>query len=1082
MLMKNASLAATKLRSEMGKTRPTAKNRLQRNVLLLTWLTLLTILIMLVKSAPSQAQSSAAMGSGQVNSGTTTGTKAAPVLQAGSSTSSSTYINGDSGAYHLDWNGSSGTMLRRVLGTQPELRMPLYYLHSEPGPKGFAKYLTWFLARNNDHFDLVWCYLNDSGPEFSCWLYQYPSNQLTTFRFSGDYQFAPLPEPVPAMSLAAMQFSVQPLYTGPDFIYHDWTRRGGKLDTLALQPTQMESFASPLSGNNAGMDTQKRTGTASSTALPTGGITLSNLRVYPLHEIHVASGNGWREGGWRELHALAFDAANNPYYLILYSNVTHGYAVDLKNAQTYVADYGQKVVFSSANNVFGTKEEVLVGPPDARVARFTRMEIPLATTHKVENPFTSVTLTVDFRSPNGRYITVPAYWDGGQTWRVRFAPTQVGNWSWRSKCVEESELDEQTGSFSCIVDDKANKGFVMTKQGLTDRHAFAYADGSTFLPFFLHEPVFYFTGEAGAKVTLSGNSSPLIETGTVGTLALLIQDLTGKEAVKSPAQSPAGSDVRTSPVALKVDPPSFQSFKNRVDRAAALGFNRFWGGYLIDPVQFAQHTQANEGGSAFINGDLNAPNPLYFQWMDRRIAYCNEHGIVPDISFSDLNASVMGSLKDAQIIQLWRYVLARYASFNVNWNLFSAFGEKTYPGERDLLVEGLATVTRLYDPYNHPISTIVPNTKGVPIDKAAKIPSAPLVITPDHPGGEIPILQDDMPPSDGKFAPGSFGVPRVPGVRGNRQNPNGSYSPNQRTDRRNQDQHGQGTVRDDTEPSDDYVTSADPGVAAAARTDRRGTRPAVPTMTMPVVRYAAAPWLNVITLTGGDPGGLVFDYKLNKPLVWIDSITAVATDDIRYRLWKTLMSGAYWAAGTVSDGGAQSLDSNVTLWQVASANLFRQTNYSRLSPHQDMLGGPGETSFERRRRRRSEQENQKNAAAASPMPFTLADSAMDTKPTENLLKAASESENRILVGGKRADTEPVNPIYVLADPGWEYVVYFQHGGTVTLDLLEATGTLHYDWFNPRTGQFVRKITMSGGGFKTFNAPDTNDWVLYLSRR
>jgi hypothetical protein len=71
---------------------------------------------------------------------------------------------------------------------------------------------------------------------------------------------------------------------------------------------------------------------------------------------------------------------------------------------------------------------------------------------------------------------------------------------------------------------------------------------------------------------------------------------------------------------------------------------------------------------------------------------------------------------------------------------------------------------------------------------------------------------------------------------------------------------------------------------------------------------------------------------------------------------------------------------------------------------------------------------------------------------------------------------------VLADPGWEYVIYFTQGGSVTLDLLEATGRVKSTWYNPRTGQFADTITLQGGEYKTFLAPDASEWVLYLTRR
>ena len=37
------------------------------------------------------------------------------------------------------------------------------------------------------------------------------------------------------------------------------------------------------------------------------------------------------------------------------------------------------------------------------------------------------------------------------------------------------------------------------------------------------------------------------------------------------------------------------------------------------------------------------------------------------------------------------------------------------------------------------------------------------------------------------------------------------------------------------------------------------------------------------------------------------------------------------------------------------------------------------------------------------------------------------------------------------------------------------------WFNPRKGQFGRAFAVDGGGARSFNAPDTNDWVLLIKR-
>jgi len=47
------------------------------------------------------------------------------------------------------------------------------------------------------------------------------------------------------------------------------------------------------------------------------------------------------------------------------------------------------------------------------------------------NPYESVTVDVEFRSPRFRTLKLPAYWDGGNRMMVRFAPTEAGSWDYR---------------------------------------------------------------------------------------------------------------------------------------------------------------------------------------------------------------------------------------------------------------------------------------------------------------------------------------------------------------------------------------------------------------------------------------------------------------------------------------------------------------------------------------------------------------------------------------------------------------------------------------------------------------------------
>ena len=1202
-------------------------------------------------------------------------------------------ISAESTPYHLDWNGTSGTLTRRALGGQAEIKLPLTFLHSEPGPKGYSKYLAWFLARDRDHFSIAWCYLNDGGREFYCWLYQFPTNQLTTLRFTGDYRFAPLPEPVAPSPMPDFAAQAMPTYTGPDFKYRDWTRRSGQLATLDLKPAR-ESFAASLAGEGEGTgDRGQGTGQpAANNQPPTATKTLTGLRVYPLHEIQVAKGNGWRAGGWRELHALAMDSANEPYYLIMYSNVTQGYAVDIKRAQTYVVDFGSKVDFSNDNTVFGAKEETIVGPPDARIRRYSRVEIPLVTTNKYDNPYNNVQLYMEFRTPDGKTVSVPGFWDGGQTWRVRFTPTQVGKWSWRSYS-NDTNLEKQVGSFTCVSDDSGGKGFVTVNAQRFYPHSFASANGLAFFPVYLRDPVHYFPAP---DVSASPTPAPKTPAKAPANVSLIVP----MQDTRMPASMPQADgidDPALLDLTTKNTPRTFTNFARRVDDAAALGFNRFWGGWLLDPALFPKHAQENEGGAPFVNYDLDNINPSYFQWMDRRIAYCNERGIVPDVGITDIGSNLLSEVKPEQISRLWQYTLARYSSFNVNWNLFGKSPDNPYPPDVDAWVEPLGKMTDLYDPAGHPLTTVVPNfAPQIPVTPPS---TAPVIIRPDNPV----IIRPDAPNANGfvpdfgnsnPFTPNqpgsnpAGGTPSQPftGGRGTgapgTQNPadaSGATDPNAsgnngRRGRNQQGNNGRGNNSGDNSANTngrgntgrgttssgsaggtnsgsngrgstgrgsnnnsvgqtptrgagnmpgrgtgagsqangaggqtpnfpglpnsgsgfpgrsatggggtgqdmtgadprfqgrtgrtgrggrgrggsgfggsgsglggtfgsgseitgnttqfDYVTIVDPQVAASMRSDRQAQRPTGAPVSVPIVRYASDAWLDVVTLAGGDLTALSSDYRLNKPLVVQDVTGKDPSDAARHRMWETIMRGGFWqGAVTANTGVADPLNSPLARWQLAAARLMQKTQYTRLLPHQDMLGGLEESAFDRRRRKRAQAEAASATAPAMPTSPTMPDAGtsgaanpLNTPTSPNVPGRSNPAAGTNAPAGMGApgarntpnttpppfsgfsgdvddNGDPVfnfsaqppavakkptpGAIYVLADPGWEYVVYFSSGGSVTLDLLEASSTLRQSWFNPRTGEYASQDTIKGGVYKTFTAPDANDWVLMLSRR
>ena len=50
-----------------------------------------------------------------------------------------------------------------------------------------------------------------------------------------------------------------------------------------------------------------------------------------------------------------------------------------------------------------------------------------------------------FTHASGKKVSRPGFWDGGRTFRVRFAPTKPGHWSWSTTCRGDAALDGKTG-------------------------------------------------------------------------------------------------------------------------------------------------------------------------------------------------------------------------------------------------------------------------------------------------------------------------------------------------------------------------------------------------------------------------------------------------------------------------------------------------------------------------------------------------------------------------------------------------------------------------------------------------------------
>ena len=117
------------------------------------------------------------------------------------------------------------------------------------------------------------------------------------------------------------------------------------------------------------------------------------------------------------------------------------------------------------------------------VPKWERFEHEFTSLADYANPLQDVTVTVLFVSPLGETTQVYGFWDGGRTWRVRFAPDQPGHWRFKSTCSDAANLglNEQTGEFLCTSTLSQSRFFLHGPVRVAaDRQHLEHEDGTPF--------------------------------------------------------------------------------------------------------------------------------------------------------------------------------------------------------------------------------------------------------------------------------------------------------------------------------------------------------------------------------------------------------------------------------------------------------------------------------------------------------------------------------------------------------------------------------------------------------------------------
>jgi hypothetical protein len=295
------------------------------------------------------------------------------------------------------------------------------------------------------------------------------------------------------------------------------------------------------------------------------------------------------------------------------------------------------------------------------ITQYLPHEWIFTTSKQYADPFNEVDLDMLLVTPNGDTMTVPAFWSGDGIWKVRFAPQIPGQYAYRLCCSDEAndDLGDEEGAFKVLRYDGMN---YIYRHGAVriadDKCHFEFEDGT---PFFW-----------------------LADTWWMGFCQRLAW------------------------------PRDFQSLA--MDRAEK-GFNviQIVAGLYPDMAGFDERG-ANEAGFPW-EPAYKRINPLYFDYVDQRVQYLVDCGLMPCIvGCWGYYLRLVGIDK---IKQHWRYLVARYGAYPVFWCLA---GEQTMPyylsedkeSDTEFQKQGwseIARYVRSIDPY-HRLITVHPGMDG----------------------------------------------------------------------------------------------------------------------------------------------------------------------------------------------------------------------------------------------------------------------------------------------------------------------------------------------------------------------------------
>jgi len=304
-----------------------------------------------------------------------------------------------------------------------------------------------------------------------------------------------------------------------------------------------------------------------------------------------------------------------------------------------------------------------------KVQQWQAVEINLTSSVVYKDPFQDVDVTATFTRPGSKPITRPAFWDGGSTWKVRFAPPAAGLWTMTTSATDAKNpgLHQVTNTVQCSPYsgnlEIYKHGFLKVSE---NGRYLTYADGAPF--FYLGDTHWILSHERFDKSNAPGVAS---------------------------------------------------QFKYTVDKRVRQGFTVFQSEASFQArsagIRVNQEAIADEEADADLKHGFTSADLAGFANLDRKFKYIADQGLVHANAEICWVGDPAGFLvfTEAYMARLAKYWVARYGAYPVIWTIAQEVDKNYYGAYNSTTINKWFAVAQSIvdsDDYHHPVMPHMENT------------------------------------------------------------------------------------------------------------------------------------------------------------------------------------------------------------------------------------------------------------------------------------------------------------------------------------------------------------------------------------